>query len=63
MNIFSGLQRLRSKVANTQTIDQSGLKIAGVQEAMHLPDYKLHLLIGLDADRYATEMKEQLAKT
>lgn len=63
MNIFGGLQRLRSKIANTQTIDQSGLKIAGVQGVMHLPDRKLHLLVGLDADRHTTEMKEQLAKT
>lgn len=63
MNIFVRLQRLRSKVANTQTIAQAALKIAGVQGVMHLPNHKLHLLVGLDADRYATEMKEQLAKT
>lgn len=55
------LTRLRLEVADAQVIDESALEIAGVQGVMHLPGHKLHLLIGLDADRYATEMKEQLA--
>lgn len=54
------LTRLRLEISNAQVVDESALKIAGVQGVMHLPDHKLHLLVGPDADRYAAEMKEQL---
>lgn len=55
------LTRLRLEVTNAQAIDQPALETAGVQGIMHLPDHKLHLLIGLHAAQYAAEMNEQLA--
>lgn len=57
------LTRLRLEVADDSAINQEALKAAGVQGIMQLPNHKLHLLVGLNADQYATEMKEQLAKS
>lgn len=57
------LTRLRLEVADDSAINQEALKAAGVEGIMQLPNHKLHLLVGLNADQYAAEMKEQLAKS
>lgn len=56
------LTRLRLELVNPHAVDESALETAGVQGVLHLPDRTLHLLVGLDADRYASEMQQQLAK-
>ncbi|MCG3206963.1 MAG: hypothetical protein FOGNACKC_00563 [Anaerolineae bacterium] len=53
--------RLRVVVANQTAIDEAALTTAGVNGIMRLSDDVLHLLVGLNADQYAAEMKGQLA--
>ncbi|WP_421659201.1 hypothetical protein [Leptothermofonsia sp. ETS-13] len=43
-------------------MDEEALRSTGVDGIMQLPDRKLHLLVGLNADQHAEEMKKQLAK-
>lgn len=56
------MTRLRLELANDQAIDETALRNLGVEDIMHLSNGKLHLLVGLNADQYAEEMKKQLAK-
>lgn len=56
------ITRVRLEVADDEAIDETALQDAGIQGVMHLPNHKLHLLVGLIADQYAAEMKAQLAK-
>ncbi|WP_416671683.1 PTS transporter subunit EIIB [Egbenema bharatensis] len=56
------LTRLRLEVANDQAIDESALQASGVDGVMRLADHKYHLLVGLNAEQYANEMKRQLTK-
>jgi PTS system glucose-specific IIC component len=56
------LTRLRLEVADDRAINSDALRSAGVDGVLTLPDHKLHLLVGLNADQYAAEIKEQLAK-
>lgn len=58
----AALTRLRLEVANDRSVDQAALQSAGVDAIMPLPDHILHLLVGLNADQYADEMKKQLTK-
>ncbi|HJZ66512.1 MAG TPA: hypothetical protein VKF81_00080 [Blastocatellia bacterium] len=44
-------------------IDETQLRAAGVEAVIKLPDNVFHVLVGLNADRYAAEMKGQLALT
>ncbi|HRV94506.1 MAG TPA: glucose-specific PTS transporter subunit IIBC [Anaerolineae bacterium] len=53
--------RLRVVVADQSVIDDAALTAAGVHGIMRLPNQVLHLLVGLNADQYAAEMKGQLA--
>ena len=54
------LTRLRIEVANSERVDETALQAAGVDGILRLPDGKLHLLVGLNAEQYAREMKQQL---
>ncbi|MBF2029820.1 MAG: PTS transporter subunit EIIC [Oscillatoriales cyanobacterium C42_A2020_001] len=56
------LTRLRLQLADEKAIDKKALQKVGVEGIMHLPDNVLHLLVGLNADQYADEMKKQLPK-
>jgi glucose PTS system EIICB or EIICBA component len=49
--------RLRVTVTDAAMLDESALQAAGVQGILRLPDNVLHLLVGLNADQYAAEMK------
>ncbi|HTU03153.1 MAG TPA: PTS glucose transporter subunit IIBC, partial [Candidatus Sulfotelmatobacter sp.] len=53
--------RLRLVMNDPQRIDEAALRAAGVLGSMRLPKGVVHLLIGLNADQYATEMHAQLA--
>ena len=53
--------RLRVTVADATRLDEGGLKAAGVKGILRLPDNVLHLLVGLNADQYATEIKAAMA--
>jgi PTS system glucose-specific IIC component len=53
--------RLRLVVGDETTINEDALRSAGAQGVMRLPDRVLHLLVGLNADQYAAEMRGQMA--
>jgi PTS system glucose-specific IIC component len=53
--------RLRVTVTDAAMLDESALQAAGVQGILRLPDNVLHLLVGLNADQYAAEMKAAMA--
>jgi len=53
--------RLRLLVADAAAINEEALRAAGAQGLMRLPDRVLHLLVGLNADQYAAEMRGQMA--
>lgn len=55
------LTRLRIEVADSEIVSEPALKEAGVEGILRLPGGKLHLLVGLNAEQYATEMNGQLA--
>ncbi|GAB4371351.1 MAG: N-acetylglucosamine-specific PTS transporter subunit IIBC [Elainellaceae cyanobacterium] len=54
------LTRLRLEVEDSTAVNEAALAAAGVQGVMYLPNHKLHLLVGLNANQYAAEMKKQL---
>ncbi|MGA7936105.1 MAG: glucose-specific PTS transporter subunit IIBC [Kovacikia sp.] len=58
----AALTRLRLEVADDRAIDSEALRSAGVDGIMQLPDHKLHLIVGLNAEQYEQEMKKQLTK-
>jgi PTS system glucose-specific IIC component len=53
--------RLRLVVGDAAAINEDALRAAGAQGLMRLPDCVLHLLVGLNADQYAAEMRGQMA--
>jgi PTS system glucose-specific IIC component len=53
--------RLRVTVSDGAKLDEGALTAAGVQGILRLPDNVLHLLVGLNADQYAAEMKAAMA--
>jgi len=53
--------RVRVAVADGAKLDEAALAAAGVQGVLRLPDNILHLLVGLNADQYAAEMKAAMA--
>ena len=53
--------RLRLVVGDETAINGDALRSAGAQGVMRLPDRVLHLLVGLNADQYAAEMRGQMA--
>ena len=53
--------RLRLVVGDETAINEDALRAAGAQGLMRLPDRVLHLLVGLNADQYAAEMRGQMA--
>jgi glucose PTS system EIICB or EIICBA component len=53
--------RLRLVVGDETAINEDALRTAGAQGVMRLPDRVLHLLVGLNADQYAAEMRGQMA--
>jgi PTS system glucose-specific IIC component len=53
--------RLRVAVADPAALDEPALEAAGVQGVLRLPDNVLHLLVGLNADQYAAEMRAAMA--
>ena len=55
--------RLRVKVRDTSVVDENVLTEAGVSGFVVVGDGTLHLLVGLNADQYAAEIRGQLAAT
>jgi PTS system glucose-specific IIC component len=55
------LTRLRIEVVDSAIANEMALRDAGVEGILRLPGGKLHLLMGLNAEQYASEMKGQLA--
>jgi glucose PTS system EIICB or EIICBA component len=53
--------RLRVKVKDTSVVDENVLTEAGISGFVIVGDRTLHLLAGLNADQYATEIRGQLA--
>ncbi len=53
--------RLRVTLVDSSKLDETALQEAGVQGVMHLPGGVLHLLLGLNADQYAVEMRAAMA--
>ncbi len=53
--------RLRVVVGDEKQVNEAGLKTAGVDGVMRLPNQILHLIVGPNADQYAAEMAGQLA--
>ncbi|WP_295399682.1 PTS transporter subunit EIIB [uncultured Thiocystis sp.] len=53
--------RVRVRVSDGASLDETALAAAGVQGILRLPDNVLHLLVGLNADQYAAEMKAAMA--
>jgi glucose PTS system EIICB or EIICBA component len=53
--------RLRVVLRDPATVDENGLTAAGVDAIVRLPANVVHLLVGLNADQYAAEMRAQLA--
>lgn len=56
------LTRLRLEVAEDTAVNEEALRDAGVDGVLPLPNHRYHLIVGLNADQYAEEMKKQLAK-
>jgi PTS system glucose-specific IIC component len=54
--------RLRLELNNETSVDETALRSAGSEGIMQLAGKTLHLLVGLNADQYAAEMRGQLAK-
>jgi glucose PTS system EIICB or EIICBA component len=57
----AALTRLRLEVADSKAVDETALGKTTVEGILRLPGGKLHLLVGLNAEQYATAMNEQLA--
>lgn len=53
--------RLRLVLGNEQPVDEAALRSAGAAGVMRLANRTLHLVVGLNADQYAAEMRGQLA--
>jgi PTS system glucose-specific IIC component len=53
--------RLRVVLRNPTSMDETALTAAGVEAIVRLPANVIHLLVGLNADQYAAEMRGQLA--
>ena len=54
--------RLRLELASTGLLDETALESAGVSGVMRLANCTVHLIVGLNADQYAAELKGQLAE-
>ena len=48
-------------VESTEKLDEEALEQAGVQGIMRLEEDVVHLLVGLNADQYAAEMRAAMA--
>jgi PTS system glucose-specific IIC component len=53
--------RLRITLKDASQLDEAGLEQAGVQGIMRLDQGVMHLLVGLNADQYAAEMRAAMA--
>lgn len=53
--------RVRVALSDDGRLDAQALEAAGVQGILRLPNNVLHLLVGLNADQYAAEMKAAMA--
>ncbi len=54
--------RLRVKVKDANMINKKALETLGVEAVLPIDNHLVHLLTGLNADQYATEMSAQIAK-
>jgi PTS system glucose-specific IIC component len=53
--------RLRIIVHDMAGVDENGLTKTAIDAVVRLPNNIVHLLVGLNADQYAAEMRGQLA--
>lgn len=53
--------RLRLELNNAETVDEERLQAAGIKGVMRLAGQTLHLIIGPEAESYASELQAQLA--
>ncbi|MBD1913382.1 MULTISPECIES: glucose-specific PTS transporter subunit IIBC [unclassified Leptolyngbya] len=56
------LTRLRVEVADSNAVDEAGLRNAGAEGILRLPEGVLHILLGLGADQYANEIQNHLTQ-
>lgn len=54
--------RLRVVVRDLTAVDEDALQAAGVQGVAHVTEGVLHLVVGMNADQYAAEMRAQMAQ-
>ena len=52
---------MRLKVRDEASVDEAALRDAGAWGLMRVAGRTMHLLVGLHAERYANEMKAQIA--
>lgn len=57
----AALTRLRLEVTDDASVSEEALQSAGIDGVMHLSEHIYHLIVGLNAEQYAEEMKKQLA--
>ncbi len=55
--------RLRLVVGDDAPVDEAALRAAGVSGVMRLANRTLHLVVGLNADQYAAELRGQMASS
>ena len=53
--------RLRLVIGDDGPVNEAALRVAGVAGVMRLANRTLHLVVGLNADQFAVEMRGQLA--
>ncbi|MEA3419266.1 MAG: PTS transporter subunit EIIB [Campylobacterota bacterium] len=54
--------RLRIKLRDSSIIDELSLNEEGINAIVRIKEDLIHLIVGLNADQYATEMSAQIAK-
>ena len=54
--------RLRVEVKDIAAIDKEALKSHGIEAIIQIDEHLIHLLTGLNADQYATEMNAQIVE-
>ncbi len=54
------MTRLRAEITDPTQVNDAALTDAGVQAAMRIEDHVIHLIVGLNAEQYATEINQRL---
>jgi PTS system glucose-specific IIC component len=54
------MTRLRAEITDPTQVNDAALTDGGVQAAMRIEDHVMHLIVGLNAEQYATEINQRL---